>query len=200
MTEVAAYFPPHSEGDPWLKARESLHGQALSLYERHMQNKHIRTVTVSVPDTVRSSKWVRNHHYVELEDERGATIKLHAGGVLRGVCVDCKEVAFVMTEQGAMVCPHCTGKMKWAWNKLQLAFLPEEESRFRGFDAEGLTKRPLTRWQRAWLILYSAVTRNPPKASSAPKDDPTQDLPVFPVPLGDDEETPAPGIEPRAKG
>ncbi len=133
-----------------------------------MQNKHIAAVTAKVPTSVRSFKWVRNHHYVEVEDEDGNKTKLHAGGMLRGVCTKCAEINYAATNQGAMVCTHCLAPVKWQWTKPQIAFIPEHEAQFFGFDTPQKGKPPLTIMQRAWLMLYTAITRETPKASSAP--------------------------------
>ncbi len=156
---------------------------------RQMKNKRIVSVSASLPSTVRSFTWVRNHHYVQLEDEKGNTIKLHAGGVLRGECTECKAISFCTRHEGAMVCPHCLGKMSWEWSKIQLAFLPEHEAQFMGFDAPQIGKKPLTMMQRAWLVMYTAITKQAPKASSAP---PITKSEVIPEPIGDDETTPIP--------
>ncbi len=165
-----------------------------------MKNEEIQNVKASLPSTVRRFTWVRNHHYVEMEDESGHTVKLHAGGVLRGECTKCHSVIFATTHQGAMICPHCLSPVKWQWSKIQLAFLPEEESKFHGFDAPQVDVKPLTVMQRAWLVFYAAITRQTPKAKSAPSPAAAEDVPgAFGAPLRDDEETPVPGLEPRGK-
>lgn len=152
----------------------------------HMKNKHITLVTAKLPASVRSFKWVRNHHYVQLEDEQDNKVKLHAGGILRGTCTACNQVNYAASHQGAMVCTHCLGAVKWQWTKPQIAFVPESESQFFGFDTPQDNKPPLSIMQRAWLVMYTAITKRAPKASSAP-----QDAVVLPKPGDiDDEKTP----------
>jgi hypothetical protein len=136
-----------------------------------MKNKHITLVTTKLPANVRSFMWVRNHHYVQLEDEEGNTVKLHAGGLLRGVCTQCNEVNFASSNQGAMVCTHCLSPVQWQWTKPQIAFVPEHEAKFLGFDTPQIGKPPLSIMQRAWLVMYTAITKRAPKASSAPKEE-----------------------------
>lgn len=162
-----------------------------------MNNLGIVNVKAALPATVRRFSWTRNHHFVELEDEHGNTVKLHAGGVLRGECTACKSVVFATTHQGAMVCPHCLSAVKWAWSKIQLAFLPEEQAKFHGFDAPQVDVRPLTIMQRAWLVFYAAITKQTPGAKSAP---PAAAAEIIPQPMGDDEPTPLPGVGPKAQG
>ncbi len=164
-----------------------------------MQNRNITSVTASVPASVRTFEWNRNHHTVTLTDEDGGSVKLHAGGLLRGECTSCRSVVFATTHAGAMICPHCLAAVKWQWAKLQLAFLPEHESQFMGFDAPQVDSKPLTVMQRAWLVMYTAITRKAPKPSSAPSAEKAEHVPgVGGLPVHEaDEETTDPGIAPR---
>lgn len=118
-----------------------------------MKNRQIAALTAKLPANVRRFTWVRNHHYVEVEDEQGNKAKLHAGGLVRGECTKCKAVVFATRNEGAMVCPHCLSPVMWAWSKPQLAFLPEHEAQLMGFDAPSVNGAPLTWFQRAWIML-----------------------------------------------
>lgn len=147
-----------------------------------MKNRRIAGVSANLPPNIRAFTWVRNHHYVKLEDEQGNEVKLHAGGLLRGVCVSASQhVVFAATHEGAMICPHCLSAVKWQWTKPQIAFVPEHEATFMGFDAPQIDQPPLSIMQRAWLVLYTAITKQAPKASSAPKDEPLSDEDKTPV-------------------
>ncbi len=128
-----------------------------------MQNKHIASVTANIPTSVRRFSWVRNHHYVELEDEQGNKAKLHAGGMLRGVCTKCNELNYAASNQGAMICTHCLGPVKWQWTKPQIAFMPEHEATFFGFDGPSASKPTLNIIQRfwLWLMLSTQSTKTP---------------------------------------
>lgn len=98
-----------------------------------MKNTHIDSVRASLPKGIRSFTWVRNHHYVELEDANGNRVKLNADAVLIGECEACKERCIALSNTGAMMCTHCGGCVRWAWSKPQLAFIPEQESKFMGW-------------------------------------------------------------------
>lgn len=99
-----------------------------------MENLHIASVKTFMPPSVRAVKWVRNHHFIELEDEHGNATKLLAGGVLLGECAACQAACIALQNNGKMRCTHCGGAVKWQWAKPQLAFIPEHESQFFGWD------------------------------------------------------------------
>ncbi len=107
-----------------------------------MNNTETRRVTASLPECVRSFAWIRNHHYVVLEDQEGNTTKLDATALLLGTCVECEEKVVALTNSGAMMCTHCGGCVKWAWSKPQLAFIPEHESKFMGWAEHKNKKEP----------------------------------------------------------
>jgi hypothetical protein len=100
-----------------------------------MKNTHIVSAKAHLPPTVRAFTWVRNHHFIELEDEHGNKSKMLAGGILAGECIECKAAVLALQHSGAMRCTHCSGAVKWQWSKPQLAFIPEHESEFFGVDA-----------------------------------------------------------------
>lgn len=93
-------------------------------------------VVTDLPPQIKAFSYVKNHHFVALEDTDGNKTKLNASGVLIGDCVECKEKCIALTNTGNMTCTHCGGAVKWAWNKPQLAFIPEHESMFMGFAAK----------------------------------------------------------------
>ena len=89
-------------------------------------------LTTSLPNEVKSMCYVKNHHYIELEDCDGNKVKLNAIGILVGTCISCKCQCVALSNQGNMWCTHCGGPVKWSWTKPQISFLPEHESKFMG--------------------------------------------------------------------
>lgn len=88
-------------------------------------------LTASLPGWVRGFRYVRNHHFIELEDKHGNKVKLHALSLIRGVCLSCGGEVFVKARLGAMTCPHCViGAVEWVWGEAQLSFVPEAEASF----------------------------------------------------------------------
>lgn len=87
-------------------------------------------VRAVLPREIRSFLYVRNHHYIELTDAEGHTIKLVAKSMIRGDCKACSQPVYVESRIGAMTCPHCFGSIGWVWGKAQMAFVPEVESEF----------------------------------------------------------------------
>jgi hypothetical protein len=91
----------------------------------------IAKVTASVHPDVKRFAWVRNHHFIELEDKDGRHIVLNASGVLVGRCEDCSAKVIAFSHLGHMLCTHCGGgKVAWAWTKPQIAFIPEQANDF----------------------------------------------------------------------
>lgn len=90
-------------------------------------------VTTNLPAEVKGFHFVKNHHFVELEDHAGNKIKLNADAILLGQCTACQERVVALSNNGAMMCTHCGGNVKWSWSRPQLAFIPEEESKFMGW-------------------------------------------------------------------
>ena len=74
--------------------------------------------------------YVSNHHYVELEGPDGETVQLPAQSLVKGECMECKQVIYVETRMGEMKCPHCLGEVSWVWGRARLAFIADSESAF----------------------------------------------------------------------
>jgi hypothetical protein len=90
--------------------------------------------TAALPPGIKAVRYVKNHHFIELEDDKGNKTKLNASALLVGSCTSCKETCFAASNQGSMTCTHCGGAVKWAWSRPQLSFIPEHESEFMGVD------------------------------------------------------------------
>lgn len=90
-------------------------------------------ISADLPSFAHSFRYVKNHHWIEIEDKDGNKTKLNATGILVGACADCKERCVALTNQGNMTCTHCGGSVAWAWSRPQLAFVPEKESTFLGW-------------------------------------------------------------------
>lgn len=97
-------------------------------------------VTTALPEEVHGFRYVKNHHYIELEDKAGNRVRLNASAILIGVCDACKEKCVALTNMGDMRCTHCGGEVKWAWHRPQLAFIPEKASSFLAFDTDKATE------------------------------------------------------------
>lgn len=100
-------------------------------------------VTVNVPTAVKGFRFLKNHHFVELQDADGNKIVLDADTILLGDCTACQAKVAAFTNAGTMTCTHCGGAVKWRYVRPQLAFIAEHESKFMGWDAEpSETKKP----------------------------------------------------------
>ena len=98
--------------------------------------------TYNMPDEV---KWVRyepNTHFVELEDKQGNRTKMPATAILKCVCLaaHCREIFFVSSNMGALRCPICGGETAKIWGKMQVSFIPEDESDFQTGMTEDIDK------------------------------------------------------------
>lgn len=87
-------------------------------------------VTYELPPGVKSFKYEPNTHFVELTDLQGETLHLPATGVMAHQCGTCNLVWWTGTNQ-CSACPSCLSpNVKRIWGKMQVAFVPEEESKF----------------------------------------------------------------------
>lgn len=77
---------------------------------------------------VDASGLLPSKHWIKWEDDTGAENTLTASGVLMGKCTACDEVNIALTHQGFMQCTYCGAKVKWAWMRPKLAFLPQKAS------------------------------------------------------------------------
>jgi len=89
-------------------------------------------LAADLPQHVHLMKYVKNHHYIELEDKEGNKHKVNATGLLKGECQACHYVFYSDTNRGDIVCPACQSPgVVWHWGRLQLCFIPEEPSDFK---------------------------------------------------------------------
>lgn len=87
-------------------------------------------IRTNLPPEVHGFRYVVNSHFIELEDDKGNTIRLKAKSMLKGTCQLCGGSVLVESRIGSMRCPHCGGEVEWVWGKAQLSFVPEAESDF----------------------------------------------------------------------
>ncbi len=87
-------------------------------------------ISINLPDEVKGVTYVKNHHWVELEDIHGNKTKLTASALLMGHCKACKEVNIALAKMGNMQCTYCGSGVDWLWTRPQLAFIPQKESDF----------------------------------------------------------------------
>lgn len=85
------------------------------------------------PD-VKGVRYVKNHHYVEVELDDGTKHRCMAKARMRCRCPACEAVFEVESNLGIMCCPHCGAHpVEEQWGESQLCFLPDGETCvFRG--------------------------------------------------------------------
>lgn len=83
-----------------------------------------------LPPGWKVTKYVTNHHYVELTGPDGQIVRLNALSLVRGECTDCGQAFYVESRIGGMVCPHCQGGVEWVWGAARLSFVAETDARF----------------------------------------------------------------------
>ena len=87
-------------------------------------------ITYKLPDGIKGFRYVKNHHYVELEDDHGQSVHLPAEGIMRHACLKCQFSWWTVTNQ-CQFCPTCGHtEVVRKWGKLQIAFVPDKESTF----------------------------------------------------------------------
>ena len=89
-------------------------------------------ICTNLPHEIHSLTYVKNHHWIELEDTKGRKTKLHDNGLLRYECPGCKFFCFTPHNNGTLLCPVCKGTdMVQQWQRIQVCFVPENESDFK---------------------------------------------------------------------
>jgi hypothetical protein len=87
-------------------------------------------VTYQLPPGVKSFKYEPNTHFVELTDGVGEILHLPAKGVMAHQCRGCQFIWWT-TSNLCSFCPSCMSTdVGRIWGKLQIAFVPETESKF----------------------------------------------------------------------
>jgi hypothetical protein len=100
-------------------------------------------VTYQLPPGIKGFHYAPNHHYVELEDETGKTLHMPAQGVMAHRCGTCQFVWWTGSNRCSF-CPSCaSGEVQRVWGKMQIAFVPEEESDFKPPTPSLLPSEPL---------------------------------------------------------
>jgi len=91
-------------------------------------------LTTNFPEQVRAVTYVKNHHYLELEDNDGNRVKLDASGVVKYECKKCGFIFLAFENHGDLACPDCgeIGMAKPTWLVPQLSFVPERPCKFVG--------------------------------------------------------------------
>ena len=88
-------------------------------------------ITTDIPGEVKSFHYVRNHHYLKLQDREGNEALLLEYGVIMYSCEAC-GFRWWSEENRAAVCPCCCcEEIKQQWVSPQVALLPEKESGFQ---------------------------------------------------------------------
>ena len=89
-------------------------------------------LTTNFPPEVHAITYVKNSHFLELEDDDGNRTKLDASGVVRYVCEKCGFIFLAFENHGNLSCPDCgeLGASKPTWMVPQISFVPEKETPF----------------------------------------------------------------------
>ncbi len=88
-------------------------------------------LTTDLPEEIKSFSYVKNHHYIELEDNSGHKHKVMATGLRKGICQRCSFIFYSEINPGDIRCPVCVSlSVEWTWGNLQLCFIPETPSMF----------------------------------------------------------------------
>lgn len=102
-------------------------------------------IQTKLPKQVHAMCYVKNSHFIELEDDDGNKTKVNATGVVRYDCTACKYTFLAFENNGEISCPLCQAKgaAKPKWYVPQLSFVPEKKSDFKGgFGFECKDKEP----------------------------------------------------------
>jgi len=91
-------------------------------------------IRTNLPSRVHGITYVKNTHYIDLEDDSGHHARIDATGIVKYKCDKCKFVFWTTSNHGTMACPMCHDQdcVKPAWYKPQLSFIPEKPSDFKG--------------------------------------------------------------------
>jgi len=85
-----------------------------------------------LPECIHTFTYVKNHHFIKLTDDDGNSTTLRARDIIQFTCHKCNSVFWMGTNQAAH-CPTCLSEdLAKDWVDLQLSFIPESESKFRG--------------------------------------------------------------------
>jgi hypothetical protein len=92
-------------------------------------------IRTNLPERIHGVRYVKNSHYLELEDEQERAWRGGATGIVKYTCQhpDCKSTYYQPSNNGKQKCPvlGCDGMALPIWHKAQLSFVPEEPSQYR---------------------------------------------------------------------
>lgn len=91
-------------------------------------------IETSLPDEINAFQYVKNSHYIKMQDNEKREIKLCAKQVMRGECPKCRYSYYTEMPPQDEHCPRCLTAMTWAWGRAQISFIPEDESDFMKND------------------------------------------------------------------
>ena len=98
-------------------------------------------IRTHLPEDIHGVRYVKNTHFLEIEDDKERVWRGGATGVVKYVCKVCKGFLYSPSNYGRIPCnlPGCgQSMMDPQWHKPQLSFVPEEVSDFRDGSLEGL--------------------------------------------------------------
>lgn len=87
-------------------------------------------IATHLPDEIHSFTYVKNSHWIELEDDNGHKSKLLDNALMRYSCPGCQFMCLTPSNSGPIDCPVCRSSMRQEWNRVQTCFVPEAETFF----------------------------------------------------------------------
>lgn len=89
-------------------------------------------IRFDLPKDIHGVRYVVNSHFMEIEDKDGHVARLLPTGLVKYRCEDCGEEFMMTSNHGDLTCPICgaRGQAKPCWGRVQLSFVPENESDF----------------------------------------------------------------------
>ena len=105
------------------------------LYVQALKDNTMK-ISTNLPPHVHGVTYVKNTHFIELEDDEGNRTHINATSIVKYECKDCKFIFFALSNHGTISCPLC-GVKECAipvWYEPQLSFVPEKPSKFKGID------------------------------------------------------------------
>lgn len=87
-------------------------------------------ISTNLPAAIHSLMYVKNSHWIELEDHDGRRTRLFDNALMRYTCRACAFLCLCPSNAGPLRCPLCGQTLDQEWQRVQVCFVPEDESDF----------------------------------------------------------------------
>lgn len=89
-------------------------------------------IATNLPNSIHGITYVKNSHWIELEDTNGTRHRMHDNSLVRYECgSSCGFFMLAPSHVGNFTCPACkAGPMRHQWQRMQVCFVPERETDF----------------------------------------------------------------------